>query len=371
MNGSVGRRSVASTDHQGLSAVQVWQHPRIDVGHGQAAPVDRHIGQQRGPQPLIESVCSCVCLVTFLDGDHLRFSPPRFGHRFDQKPIDRGTHSEGEHSRIGVHLHFADDFEVVADVAVGEETHDPQMILRVGGVERCADGIHHHGSASATFHAQHRLCFGDIFDRGKHGLREQDLCVAGESDQIEGVARIKLVERMADECLRLFNWEPAHRSRGVEHEDEFLRRDIRFRYARRRLQDQSKVSARTQLAACRGLRQHGVADLVAGNAVLQDEVFVRDYRQVLEFHGRCARAGAVHLDFMRTGTHVSNRDARIDGQLNGNIMPRTGSLRRYWRSDVGRVRNAVGVGRPAAALLSSRLSRNVARPDDRGEDKLV
>jgi len=58
----------------------------------------------------------------------------------------------------------------------------------------------------------------------RHGLREQDVGVAGEGDQVKGVARVEGGERVAHGLLGFLDGEPGHGARGVEHEHQFLGR---------------------------------------------------------------------------------------------------------------------------------------------------
>ena len=176
--------------------------------------------------------------------------------------------------------------------------------------------------------------FVQILRSREHGLGKKHPRVARKSDQIESVAGIKFVERVVDERLRFFDGKAHHRTRCIEHEHEFFGRDIRFRDARRWLQDQGKVSAWSKIALCRScLRENRVANLISGNAVFQDEILIRNLGKILELDRRRAVAHPVHHNFMRTGAQFLNRHTRIDRKVDRNVMSSTHSRRRDLRRD--------------------------------------
>ena len=83
------------------------------------------------------------------------------------------------------------------------------------------------------------------------------MCVAGERDQVERVARMQAVERQTHGFLRLLNGEPHHGTGGIEHENQFLGRDLFGLYAVGRLHEEGEVS---------GVGEHGIFESAAANA---------------------------------------------------------------------------------------------------------
>ena len=70
------------------------------------------------------------------------------------------------------------------------------------------------------------LGLANIFRRRINRLGKQNLRVAGKRDEVESVAGIELIERAADQLLRLVEREAPHRTGGVEHEHQFFGRDV-------------------------------------------------------------------------------------------------------------------------------------------------
>ena len=103
--------------------------------------------------------------------------------------------------------------------------------------------------------------------------------VAGEGDQIERVLRIETFERKLHRLFGFIERETVHRTRSVEHEDEFFRRHVGRSDALRRLQDE-----REETAAPVVVRKHRVFDLAPRNIVFQREIFIRDRRLILQTH---------------------------------------------------------------------------------------
>jgi len=74
----------------------------------------------------------------------------------------------------------------------------------------------------------------------------------------------------------------------------------------RGLQDEGEISARSGFGSGNGLRfglrEDCIGDLLAGNVVLQDEIFVGNLSEILESDRGGTGAGAVDYDFVRGGT---------------------------------------------------------------------
>src|SRR5262245_30879092 len=104
-------------------------------------------------------------------------------------------------------LHFVNDFEVVADVTIGHEADDTDVILFVRRIKRGADSFHHLGSARALTGREKILRLSQVFSRSWDWLRKQNACVSSEGDQVERVFRIETVERELHRLLRFFNRE--------------------------------------------------------------------------------------------------------------------------------------------------------------------
>ena len=89
---------------------------------------------------------------------------------------------------------------------------------------------------------------------------------------------IEFVERVIDEFFRLLDGEAHHRAGGVENEDQFFGRDVGSGELSGRLKDQGEISACSGFGSGNGLRfglrENCVGDLLAGDVVLQDEIFV-------------------------------------------------------------------------------------------------
>src|SRR5262245_15294101 len=97
-----------------------------------------------------------------------------------------------------------------------------------------------------------------VFSRRWDWLRKQNMRVAGESDQVECIVGIKVIERELHGLFGFFNRETLHRTRSVEHEDQLFRRDIGGGYTLRRLQHQ-----REETALRSAMRHDRVGDLLA------------------------------------------------------------------------------------------------------------
>src|SRR5512144_2750253 len=74
---------------------------------------------------------------------------------------------------------------------------------------------------------------------------------------------------------------------------------------------------------------------------------------------------------MRLRTQRPHWQAGLHVHLNGNVMSGAYAGRRHLRCDLRSVRHAIGIRRPAAALLADCVARDVARTDDHRESECV
>ena len=119
-------------------------------------------------------------------------------------------------------LYFADDRHVIADFAVGQETHYADVVLFVGISQRRADRLHHLGSTVPALPFQKMLGLPQVLFGRRDGLVEQNARVSGERDEVEGVVFVQPVERKPHHSLSRFNRQTAHRARRVKNEDQFF-----------------------------------------------------------------------------------------------------------------------------------------------------
>src|SRR5260370_30074416 len=91
---------VSSSDYQRVSGKQIRQFSWELVSHGQAMPVDGDVGENGRAEALVETVRRGVGLVA--EGDHLRVSAARFGHRFDQETVYCVADAVGKDTRVGM-----------------------------------------------------------------------------------------------------------------------------------------------------------------------------------------------------------------------------------------------------------------------------
>ena len=175
-------------------------------------------------------------------------------------------------------------------------------------------------------------------------LREQHLRLSREGDQVECVARIESVDCQLHGFFGFLDREAAHRARGVDHEHQLLRRDVLDGEALGRLQNHGEEATLVGL-----MREDGVFDLCPGDLVAQDEVLIWKHRLLLERRYRAALRGAVESDLVGLGDKAVDRHAGIDGNLNGDIVPRARALGRDRRRDARGVGGLIGIRGPAAA----------------------
>ena len=68
-----------------------------------------------------------------VQGDVLDFSPAFVRHAVEQETIDAVADAEGEDAGVRMLLHLADNLHVVADITIGHEDDDAEMVLLVDG----------------------------------------------------------------------------------------------------------------------------------------------------------------------------------------------------------------------------------------------
>src|SRR5207302_1069034 len=170
---------------------------------------------------------------------------------------------------------------------------------------------------------------------------------------------------------RFLEREAPHGARGVEHEDEFLGLDVGFGQTGGRLQDHSEVAASALGTSGSGRAENGVCDLGAGDVIFENEVFVRDHSFVAQADAGAAGALTINFDVVRFGTDILNGDAGIEREFHRDVVTGARAFGGDPRGDVRCVRNAIGVGRPAAALMAGRLSGNIARADHQRKYEFV
>ncbi|HEV3197021.1 MAG TPA: hypothetical protein VGZ73_03915, partial [Bryobacteraceae bacterium] len=83
---------VAAGEDDGLSAEKIGQALRIDIGDGQAAPINIEIGQQGRAHALLEAVCRLVGLIG--QRDVFDGTTSRLGHFVEQETIHGGADAE-------------------------------------------------------------------------------------------------------------------------------------------------------------------------------------------------------------------------------------------------------------------------------------
>ena len=185
--------------------------------------------------------------------------------------VDAAADAEGENARVGVALHLGQDLQIVAHLAIGHETDHARALRRIAGGKRCAYGLHHFGAAAAVPRVEKLVRPAAILRCGRHRIGEQDVGVACERDEVEGVARMQPVQRQPHRLLGFLDGEARHGAGRVEHEHQFLGRDLFGLDAVGRLQQQREVAR---------VGEHGILNPVARNTVLEDEILVRDDRLV-------------------------------------------------------------------------------------------
>src|SRR6266550_4210074 len=86
--------------------------------------------------------------VAILD-DVFHLAAPVFSNLVQQEAVWRTAKAHCKHARARVLLHFGNDFQVVADLAVSQKASDAYMILSVRWCQGRANGFHHFRAAIA------------------------------------------------------------------------------------------------------------------------------------------------------------------------------------------------------------------------------
>ena len=179
---------VAPDDDDRLGREEVGHARRIHVRDGQAAPVNRDVGEQRVAHALVEAAGRGRAVRA--QRDVLDLAAPVLGQPVEQEAVDRTADAEGEDARVRVAAHLLDDLRFVADVAVGHEADDADVRRRARGGERGADGRQHLRPAAALTRFEEDAGAGAVLGRGVDGFGEEDVRVAGEGDEVEGVVGV-------------------------------------------------------------------------------------------------------------------------------------------------------------------------------------
>jgi hypothetical protein len=115
----------------------------------------------------------------------------------------------------------ADDFQLVADVAIGHERDEAQARRIVREVERRLDALDHLRSARAVEPGKIVTCEPDVpgccSKRGGAQLRR----VFGEANDLERIALLEMVQRNMNRVLGLVQRPAIHRPGTIEHEHHF------------------------------------------------------------------------------------------------------------------------------------------------------
>src|SRR5262249_16767674 len=308
---------------------EVGKALRIDIGDGQSSPVNLDVGQQRIAYAFVKATSRGRSVI--FQRHILDFAPAVLGHFVQQETVRRRADAQRKAARAWMFLHLGDDLHVIADLSVSHKADDPDVILFVRRGERRANGLHHLGPARSLTRREKTLRPKQVFSRRMDRLRKQNVSVAGEGDQVEGVLWIEIVERQLHRLLRLFNREPFHRTRSVEHEDQFFRRDVCGGHALRRLQYQCKESAPRAAVS-----HNGVGNLLARDVEFEDEVFVWNCRLILQSHDGAMVVGTGDIYFMQRGFQPTNWDAGVEFDLDRDVVSRARVLwSDHWRDARG------------------------------------
>ena len=144
----------ARQDHR-LGAKEIRNCPGIDIGDRHPIPIDRDISQQRIAHALMKSTGGSRAIV--IQANVFDFAASVLRHVVEQETIHAVANPKGEHPRVWMLLHFADDFQIVADITISHEAHDAHVSLCVRGVHRSLDGFHHLSATTALAGFEERL----------------------------------------------------------------------------------------------------------------------------------------------------------------------------------------------------------------------
>ena len=261
----------------------------------------------------------------------------------------------------------------------GDRDH-PAVRRRVGQFDRAGKGrtvldegasdrLHHLGAPAPFDPVDESLCREAVLLRRGSRRLPEDLGPSREGDDVEGVVRSHRIDRLPHHGLRLLDREPAHRSRGVQDEDEFTRTNLLGRHPGGRRQHHREVAARLHALVGRGAGDqefrsiaHGhvgedaLRDRVVGQSPPKDEVPVGDRLAVGEGDADAIvpDPGFHHL-VQRRLDRLDGDATRVDRDRDRDVVTRPDVGTHRHRGDPARVRHLVGVGRePCAGLLRDR-----------------
>jgi len=119
-----------------------------------------------------------------------------------------------------------------------------------------------------------------------------------------------------------------------------------------------------------GVGQEGILHALAGHRVAHDEVAVGD-RGLVRQAEVCRGTPPLDLHLVKLGAQVQDGAAGLQGQLQRDVVSGPGAFGGDRRGDARGVRNLPGVGRPARALATLRVTRDVAGSHHHREDERV
>lgn len=174
---ATGGAGELARQHERFGIEKIRDALGINLLDGEIAPVDADVGEERGVDAFVEAFGGGGTIV--LQADVLDFAAATGGHFVEQMTVDGAADAEGEDAGVGVTLDFGEDFGFVADVAIGHKADDPEVLLRGGGGEGGADGLHHFGAAAGLAELQELLGEAEVFLRGGDGAGKSR-CVSPE-----------------------------------------------------------------------------------------------------------------------------------------------------------------------------------------------
>ena len=231
-------------------------------------------------------------------------------------------------------MDFAQDFRLVADIAVGQETNEAQASRIVREVQGGFNPFDHHGAAFAVEGLEIREAAATVLGCGEERPGTERRGFIRETDELKGVERLQTMQGALDRCLGLFQLLAPHAAGAIEHKDQFQCLAAERVQFLRRIKHQGEVTA-----AIVAISEQARFDPFTGDAVTQDEILVEDER--LRNHVRRESVGRRELV------------VAVDGEGDAVFLNAAGEDA---QRPVARVR---GIGRPERRLALWRRHRQL------------
>ena len=216
-------------------------------------------------------------------------------------------------------MNLTDDLGFVADVAVGQEGHEPEP-SRVGReAKRGPDALVHLRTAVRVQASDIAFRSCEVVARRRHRVPAKLTGIRGEADDLEGIGRFEEIERLDNGLLGLPDRCALHRSGAVDHEDHLHGMPVQVFEIARRIKHHREVSL-AFLAIHVGQKIR--LDPLSRYLEIENKISVGDCRLIgeLDACGTGPRAGLI--DFVARPQGLDG-DAGVELDRDADVVPRT------------------------------------------------